>query len=95
MAQCIERNAQNSICITQADGVKDIEFVGIAHDVAEAPRSIGQIIRQAIVTMSGYRGTNQLVFFGPLNKIPHPHLSRGKPSKKSNARISARNLSAG
>ena len=93
MTQRIEGNAQNSIHIAEADGVKNVQLIGIAHNVAETPRSIRQIIGKAIVAMSSYRGADQLIFLGSLDKIPHAHLARGKPSEKGYARISVRNPS--
>ena len=74
--------------------MKNVQLIGIAHNVAETPRSIRQIIGKAIVAMSSYRGADQLIFLGSLDKIPHAHLARGKPSEKGYARISVRNPSA-
>ena len=88
LAQRIEGDAQNGIGIAKADGVENVQLIGIAHNVAETPRSIRQIVGKAIVAMRSYRGTDQLIFLGSLDKISHAHLARGEPSKKSYAGIS-------
>ena len=70
----IKGNAQNSIHIAEADGVKNVQLIGITHNVAETPRSIRQIIGKAIVAMSSYRGADQLILLG---SVSYTHLSIG------------------
>ena len=57
-----------------------------------------EFVPDAVVFPGGrvesYRGADQLIFLGSLNKIPHAHLARGKPSEKGYAWISVRNPSA-
>ena len=90
LLQGINRNAQNGFRIAQADGVEDVQFIGVSHDIAESARSVGHIIGQTVITMRGNGSMDQVVFLGTFDEIAHTHFAGTQPSKKGNARIAAR-----
>ena len=67
--KCVLINLEDSVDGAVGDGAHNVDFVAIAHDIAEAPCTLVELCRQAKVAVIGDARADELVVLVGLDKI--------------------------